>query len=290
MNSDDFSLDMAKVTEGNLSDKIDKATHLFQKNGFIRLENIFEPSFIKSITDFYNKNYLYSIKNSNAKDKRPLHTLTIDGPLNSPEYYANPKVTPLLKNLLGDNYIIGSFSGVLSFPGAPDQRIHRDSEPLYNTQDNYEIDVKLPAHSVTFLVPLVDCNKQTGCTRVWPGSHLISTNEAAKEIEAFDPEVSVGSILLTDSRVIHHGAANKSDIHRPLLYITYHRHWFRDYWGYEHRPPIHINTKQLNIVPKEYQHLFSWTKNPYKRWEFKQAFFKLLPSAILNKFNIIKGR
>jgi hypothetical protein len=290
MNSDDFSVDMAGINESMLPNAIDKAISLFQKNGFVRLENIFSASYINAISKFYNNNYLHSIKQSGEKDKRPLHTITVEGPLNSPDYYANPKVTPLLEKLLGDNYIIGSFSGVLSFPGAPNQRTHRDSEPLYNTQDDYTIDVKLPAHSITFLVPLVDCNEQTGCTRVWPGSHLAATNEEAKEINAFDPEVTVGSILLTDSRVIHHGAANKSNIHRPLLYITYHRHWFRDYWGYEHRPPVHINKKQLSQVPEQHRHLFSWTKNPYKQWQLKQTLFNLLPGAILNKYNIIKGR
>ena len=289
MNYSDYALEMANSQDTMSSDLADTAINLFRKNGFIRLNNVFDPHLMEKFIQDYNNRYLLSLKKAKNDDKRPLHTVTMKASFNTPEYYANEKIVPILSELLGPDFIIGSVSGVLSFPGAPDQRLHRDSEPLYNNDDDYTVDAALPTHSVTMLIPLVDCNEKTGCTRVWPGSHLCSSLEETEAITPIDPEVNVGSVLLTDSRILHHGAKNQSSMHRPLLYITYHRHWFRDYWGYEQRPPIDISRSQLNKVPKQYRHMFAWTKNPYRKWKIKQIILNFLPNALLNRLNILRG-
>jgi hypothetical protein len=287
MHPSSFSLKIDTTDDNELQNIAKQAAILFQENGFVRLTDIFSAEFMAELQQFYQAHYLYSLASTNMKDKRPLHTIHVEGPFNSPDYYANKKLLPLLSHLLGDDFIVASFSCVLSFPGSPDQRLHRDSEPLYGY--DYSIDKTLPPHSVTLLIPLVDCTLQTGCTRVWPGTHRTATYDEAVKVKPIDPELSVGSVLMTDSRVLHQGAANTSMSHRPLLYITYHRHWFRDFWGYDHRPPVSISRRELAKVPQQHRQRFMWTRYNYKKWHIKQAFFRLLPQFVINKLQILKG-
>jgi len=286
MEAKEYSVDLEAENE----DSYEKAIMLFQKNGFVLLHNIFSKEYIESIKDYYYKNYSSFFLEPGQEDRRPLHTIDIKGAMNSPELYANKRVANVLKSLLGKKYIIGSLSSVLSFPGSPDQRIHRDSLPLYDEGFDYSLDVDKPPHSITALIPIIDITLENGCTRIWPGSHLLNTynhlTDKTSETSSVtvDPEVPIGSVLLTDSRVVHHGAANKSNNHRPLIYITYYRHWFRDFWGYEHRPPVNISRKELSRVPEEYRSLFSWTKDPYFKWRL----MSLIPNFMSYNYRQIK--
>jgi ectoine hydroxylase-related dioxygenase (phytanoyl-CoA dioxygenase family) len=196
-------------------------------------------------------------------------------------------VIPLIEACLGEKFILGAMSSVVSFPGAPDQRLHRDSKAIF--ADDFSIDKDIPPYAITMLVPLVDCNLQTGCTKVWPGSHLCKDNEEAMKTDCIDPEVRVGSVLVTNSKLLHRGGANRSNQIRPLIYLTYHRSWFRDFWGYESRPPVEISKRELEKVPPQYQHLFAWTKDPYKSIRIRSRVERLVPVSAMRLIRRIRG-
>jgi len=80
----------------------------------------------------------------------------------------------------------------------------------------------------------------------------------ALEGQPAHPEVPRGSVLMTDSRVVHRGAQNLSDDKRPLVYNSYHRHWFRDYFGYNDRPPVAMSPLDYAKVPQRLRRLFAW--------------------------------
>lgn len=246
-----------------------EVVNLVERHGYVRLQNVFDSKTTDRWSQHYHKRYPEHLNKTGTTNRRPLFTVEAEGPFGESYFYANPFLYPFFQHRLGQDCILGAMSSVVSFPGAPDQRLHRDSEPLFG--DDYAFETANPSYAMTVLIPLVDCNLSTGCTRVWPGSHRCSTNEEALESStAIDPEVTVGSVLITDCKLLHRGAANLSDQVRPLLYLSYHRKWFRDFWGYEDRQPVLISNKNFSRINTEYRHLFAWTKNPYRFLKTKQ--------------------
>ncbi|MDN3638485.1 phytanoyl-CoA dioxygenase family protein [Simiduia curdlanivorans] len=261
------------------AEKIAQGVALFKAHGYLKVENVFDPVTMEAWQRHYRVRYRDQLVGTSQEDKRPLYTVDIEGPFNSVKLYANPKVFPIVKAILGDNCILGALSTVISFPGAPDQFVHRDSQAIFT--EDYSVDVTIPAYAMTMLVPLVDCTLETGCTKVRPGTHLLTKHQELSGGEWVDPEVSVGSILLTDSRVIHRGGANKSNRVRPIVYLTYHRKWYRDFWGYEHRPPVNVSAREFENIPQQYRPLVAWTIDPYKKYRFQASVKKMLPAPLL---------
>lgn len=260
------------------SENVERAIEIFSDQGFVRLENVFSAETMSVWKAHYERRYRRFLSGTDWADRRPLFTVDIEGPLNTPLLYANPLVMPLVSRNVGRDCIVGAVSTVISFPGAPDQRLHRDSQALFG--EDYEVDKDLPPYAMTMLIPLVECNRETGCTKVWPGSHHRNEGAEVERIQPFEPIVPVGSVLLTNSKLLHRGGANLSQTIRPLVYITYHRSWFRDFWGYETRRPVSIGNRELRRVPNELRHLFSWTRDPYPMIELRSRAKRLVPRAM----------
>lgn len=270
------------------SESISRAFALFSEHGFVRLENVFSPQFMVQLTKSYSRRYRMYLEGTYQNDKRPLFTVDVEGVFNDPTFYANPLMLPFIKKCVGDQCIVGAMSSVASFPGAPDQFIHRDSLPIFG--GDYEIDKDIPTYAMTVLIPLVDCNRQTGCTKVWPGSHLRNDPKESESHAPLEPEVRVGSVLITSSKLIHRGGANVSDKLRPLVYMTYHRSWFRDFWGYETRPPVNVSARQLAKVPAEYRHMFAWTKDQYAQIRTRNSVKRLFPFKLVSAVRSLARR
>ena len=251
---------------------LNEAQALFAEHGFIRLVNVFDPKTIDEWDKHYRRRYK-SFLQSYDRGERPLFTVDVEGPFSDPYFFANPLIGMVTNKFLGDDHILAALSSVVSFPDAPDQFIHRDTEPIFGK--NYSVDVCLPPYSITVLIPLVDCNLETGCTKVVPGSHRLPRYSPKSPF--IDPEVRKGSVLITDGRLVHRGGANLSSRIRPLLYMTYHRKWFRDFGGYEERPPINVSNRVLKNIPREYRHMFDWTKDPYRLIRLKTFLRRILP-------------
>lgn len=233
--------------------KVDLACSLFETHGAVRLLDVFARGFLDELRAYFLHRHRAELSGTTKPDRRPLYTVDMSGPPGRPEYYANPLLLPIVRRLLGDDVVLGAVSAVLSFPGAPQQFVHRDSPSLF---DNFSIDLELPAYALTVLMPMVDANTETGSTRVWPGSHRVANLEQAKQMLSESPDVPYGSVLMTDSRVVHCGSPNRSQRVRPLLYNTYHRSWFRDWGGYQHRPSVSIGRRARLQVPEQFAHMF----------------------------------
>lgn len=270
--------DMERNSQTPSEEHLAEAISLFQEYGFVRLNNIFDPDVMRQWDAHYRKRYKSYLHSTNQPNKRPLFTVDVEGPFNDPYFYANPLLMPFYKQFLGEDCILGSLSSVVSFPGAPDQHLHRDSPALFG--NDYTFDVNIPSYAMDILIPLVDCTLETGCTKVWPGSHKCKTDDEALQINCLEPEVKVGSVLMTNSKLVHRGGANHSEIIRPLIYLQLHRHWFRDFSGYEERPPVNIGNRELEKVPGEYRHMFTWTKDPYRVIRIKNWLRRVLPGSL----------
>ncbi|MBL4813670.1 MAG: phytanoyl-CoA dioxygenase family protein [Rhodobacteraceae bacterium] len=267
-------------------DNILKTAELLGEHGFVRMVNVFNPKMLSNLDSHYRNRYSSYLHNTNRPNRRPLFTVDVEGPFNDSEFFAHPLIIPVIKKMLGDNSILAALSSVVSFPGAPDQYIHRDAKQLFGK--DYSVDKDIPAYSITVLIPLVDCNLQTGCTKVWPGSHLCGCEEDALKEPPIDPEVQRGSILMTDGRLVHRGGANVSELLRPLVYMTYHCHWYRDFGGYEDRPPVNITTKEFKKIPDNYKHMFSWTRDPYRMIRFKNLLRRAIPGSAIKLMRSLK--
>lgn len=247
---------------------LDRAEALFRENGYLVIEGLFTPDQMQRFDAAYRRVGAGRLQATNKADRRPLFTVPVEGPFASADLLDNPLLAPLVSRLLGEDHLIAAVSAVASFPGAPDQFLHRDASPLFPSPDRPQddenaVEWQLPPFSITMLVPLIDFTHETGCTRVWPGSHRIAGTEAGLRMGSLDPEIRVGSVLLTDGRVLHRGAANRSDRLRPLFYLTFHRAWFRDFGGYVRRPPVDVPRRVARRLPAHLKQRLGWIGFPY---------------------------
>lgn len=278
------AISQAERTAGAMDPaNLDKAKGLFAANGYIRVENLFTADQMAAFDAQYRDRYRNFLTATNKTDKRPLFTVDIEGAFAQKQVISNPILVPFLEHFLGKDFILAAMSAVASFPGAPDQHLHRDATMLFgpdNTGDH-----EIPVYSITMLVPLINFTKETGCTRVWPGSHKIPGREAGLAVGSLDPEVHVGSVLISDGRVLHRGAANRSDKIRPLFYTTFHRSWYRDFGGYANRPPVQITNKNFADLPEDLQARVEWSRDRYKKVKWKYWLRKALPVGLRMKLS-----
>lgn len=265
---------------GHLSENtLAEAARLFDEFGYVVIEELFTSAQMKAFEDFINDRAGSRLKETNKEDKRPLFTIPLRGPFLSPEILDNPFIGPLFETMLGDNYILASLSSVVSFPGAPDQYLHRDNTPLFGQENQTDADI--PGYAMTMLVPLIDFTHETGCTRVWPGSHKIKGTEQGLGVGSLDPEVRVGSALITDGRLLHRGAANNSQKVRPLFYLQCHRAWYRDFAGYGNRPPLDVSPSVFRSMPDRFKRRVAWSRGAHgARKMIKYRLGNLLPTRL----------
>ncbi|MDX2021244.1 MAG: phytanoyl-CoA dioxygenase family protein [Deltaproteobacteria bacterium] len=240
-----FSTDEANAAQAD-ADKTDAAVRFFRECGAVRLLNVFTEGFRERLRQHYMAQYRLEMEATRQADKRPLFTVHVEGPVAEESYLANPLVAPIVERLLGKDFVLGAVSTVISFPGSPQQFVHRDSPSLCG---DYSVDATLPPYALTTLIPMVDANTETGSTRVWLGSHRLANADQRETLPSDSPDVPFGSMLMTDSRVLHCGSPNQSQRVRPLLYNTYHRNWFRDFSGYERRQAVSVSRKVRAQMP-----------------------------------------
>lgn len=243
---------------------VDAAAELFAAHGVLLVRDLLGAEQLRALERRYRSRYRVELSRPDMGDRRRLFTIDVEGPFAQAGFYANPLLFPVIQRALGLDCILGACSSVVSWPGAPAQTVHRDSESLYG---DFSVDVRLPSYALTVLMPLVRADERTGSTRVWPGTHRVADFEAARTMPSVAEVVEPGSALMTDSRLLHGGDPNRSERLRPLLYLTYHRAWFRDFGGYEKRPPVNVPWRsRLALVP-EHRHLFriDHEGSPYER-------------------------
>jgi ectoine hydroxylase-related dioxygenase (phytanoyl-CoA dioxygenase family) len=250
-----------ELTEGTL----DPATRLlvrqaFNNAGVVIIENVFAPEYIVSLRNAFASCYARHLMDRESDetlkvgDKRIMVPVEVAEQFNAPQLYANPLLFPLMQDMLGQECVLGSLGAVTALPGAEDQHIHRDHPFLFQEE---AIDTLMPAYAVNVIIPLIAVDEHHGTTRVWPGSHRIWPPDEAKQLPSEDPVVPLGSCILMDYRLLHGGTANRSQEMRPILYVIYHRPWFKDYVNFAKVRELRISAEEYSNIPATYQKWFT---------------------------------
>ncbi|MCV7251637.1 phytanoyl-CoA dioxygenase family protein [Mycobacterium hackensackense] len=108
-------------------------------------------------------------------------------------------------------------------PGESDQALHRDQNAFdfYPFPDDYHVQCNT-------LWAMTDYTAEMGATRVVPGSQVGDKKPTDyADDECVQAEMSRGSVLLYSGKIVHSGAANRSDRVRRAININYCVGWVR---------------------------------------------------------------
>ncbi len=131
-------------------------------------------------------------------NRRKMVTLRATDPFTAPALLASPFVRPLLKVLLGSEFILCSLTVVTAAAGAEEQRLHRDHSWLFPETK----EPPAPSFAVTMLVPLFTVSEEIGSTRIVKGSHRVGSQVAAS-MPRQQCAFPAGSCLLMNYSVYH---------------------------------------------------------------------------------------
>jgi Phytanoyl-CoA dioxygenase (PhyH) len=238
---------------------IDSAVEKFRASGYLEIPEVFDPSFVLDmqrsfLADQGGRTHEEMAQDARLKEVGPnrfMSCLEMKPPFSTPALYANPFLLRFMARLLGPEFKLDSFNCVCAYPGAPDQRRHRDHPALFSraTADS-------DCFAVQVSIPLIDLSPAVGTTAMLPGSHLLplDVDLAGHDIEL--PFPRMGSCCVMDYRLSHHGTGNPSDLHRPILYLLYTQTWFTDMINFSRQPAIRIRPQTLAEVPTEHLPLF----------------------------------
>lgn len=241
-------------------------TSLFETYGALQIDNAFPIETIHRLHEAFMErysSYFHEADHPDALylgDKRYMLTVRLEDPFSDPAVLGVPMVLPIIRNLLGDDCVLGAYTSVISLPGSKNQRLHKDHPALFpDTQWHHT----LPSFAIQIIIPLVPLNELTGTTRFFKGSHRVSSDDM-EELAAQDPIVPLGSCLLNDYRCAHQGLGNKSQEVRPILTLIFNRRWFRDYKNYGRQPPLRLTDDGYEQLPRDLKPLFSWWREERK--------------------------
>jgi len=134
------------------------------------------------------------------------------------ELIAHPTVIPLVKYILGEDFIISNFTANIARPGAQSMALHSD-QSIIVTQPWHEPWV------LNAIWCLSDVYKENGATLHIPGSNKWQYKSdvppnAAQLLRPF--EAKAGDVILMDGRVWHTSGSNVTkDQDRPLMFGAY---------------------------------------------------------------------
>ncbi|WP_372781376.1 phytanoyl-CoA dioxygenase family protein [Phenylobacterium sp.] len=197
--------------------------------------------------------------------------IAIDGPVADPEFFAPPSVLGIVRELMGEDLIVGQMGVVISHAGAGPQEIHRDSAFLFGGLDS---EVGLPPYAMSMLVPLLDVPLGMGPTEFWPGTHRRRDEAAASAGPPRRMQLDAGSVLLFDSRLLHRGGANITGPVRPSIYFNLHRSWYQENPGYTDKPQVRVTPAMVQRLPEAYRALFSWALHLNRTDGFQEFVFR----------------
>ena len=182
--------------------------------------------------------------------------------LSSPDFsYLTSKAPwlPLVHAALGADAVCAHFGCMLSFPGSAMQPWHADGPHIRGSGEESELapiaapadgdagegaadegsatdagraaPFVAPVHALNVFVPLVDLTADKGPTEFVPGTQFDFDLKVASKVITVD----AGSAILFDYRVKHRGLGNRSNVDRPLLYITYARPFWLDIHNFDRK-------------------------------------------------------
>jgi ectoine hydroxylase-related dioxygenase (phytanoyl-CoA dioxygenase family) len=140
------------------------------------------------------------------------------------ELLNHPIIDVIVKEVLGDYFLLGSYTANIAGPGSESQTLHTDQMWMIPPNDSHAMGINLAFF-------LDDVTEENGGTRLLPGSHkgtlrpehpLVVTEET---VAAAGP---AGTILLFESRTFHGTGANVSkNSLRPVILMFFVRYFIR---------------------------------------------------------------
>lgn len=258
---------------------LEDAADCLRRHGAIILRDAIPIAALKAVLDDFNVRHDVHMAPGQKKLFRtfqsdPLRaqiTVAIEGPLANPEVFAPPSVLAIARKFMGDDFIVGEMGAVISHAGAGLQETHRDSSFLFGGLD---MEIDLPPFSLTMLAPLVDVTLGMGPTEFWPGSHRLRDEAAITANPPLRIALSVGSVMMLDSRTLHRGGANTSGPVRPAAYFCFHRTWYVENPGYENKPQVRVTPSMLQRLPQAYRPLFAWALHLNRTDSFEEFAYR----------------
>lgn len=204
----------------------DLADHL-RRDGYVIIDNLAPESLMDTITD----------ELSPFLDASPTGYNTMIG-TKTRRTGALIARSPACRTLIQDPTILGvcqDFLGhasafqlmltqVISIePGESDQALHRDQNAFdfYPFPDDYHVQCNT-------LWAMTDYTAEMGATRVVPGSQIGDKKPTDyADDECVQAEMTRGSVLLYTGKIVHSGAANRSDRIRRAINVNYCVGWVR---------------------------------------------------------------
>lgn len=215
-----------------------EAVSLFTEHGVLHLEDVFDPALLQKAYDEFMARHGIGVM---LKDlgggvgvghQRIMIGIELTGSFSSPDLFASPILMQLMRKLLGPDQQIGSFTAVVSRPGAKDQKFHKDHPPLP------EDEIEAP-YAITLMIPLIPLDTVVGATCFVKGSQLSGMDEA-KMMPRQIPTVALGSCYIMDYRLAHYGMANRSQNLRPVLSVVHQRRGFTDQVNFNKIIPVNV--------------------------------------------------
>lgn len=251
----------AERDQGRLNaDTMALLQQLFRRHGVVQIDEVFDPGFVESLHQTFLQRYQRQLderaqqNHLQVGDKRYMLTLEMDDVFGSADFIASGMLLPVMKEILGQNCILGAYTAVISLPGSEDQQLHKDHTPLFEEQG---WGLELPCFAAQIILPLVRMDEKTGTTRCFKDTQSIPYADAVDR-PTYDPIVPQGSCLLIDYATVHQGLANRSSKVRPIVALAYSRPWFRDVWNYHLQPPMRFTSQFFDSAPQVVRKLISW--------------------------------
>lgn len=238
---------------------------LFKRYGTLQIDNAFPVEAIERLQTLFFERYTPYFREDDHPDalrlgdKRYMLTVDMEEPFDAPGLIGAPTVLPIIREVLGDDCVLGAYTAVISLPGSKDQRLHKDHPALF---PHTEWHFKLPCFAAQIIIPLVPLDEFSGTTRFYKGTHLFPTEQAEASGHQ-DPVVPLGSCLLTDYRCAHRGRGNRSERVRPILTLIYNRPWFHDFKNYGQQPPLRLPDEAYERMPSDLKPLVRWWKEEH---------------------------
>lgn len=249
------------------NETVEYASRRFRSDGALIVEDIVDNALIAEARRVFSEAYSKYMDGERddaltVGDRRLLITINLEPPFDDLRLFANPYLLPVLGAALDDGFVIGAFGIVCSLASAPEQHRHADGGFLFPRSG---IDRLLPASAITVGIPLLEMNDVHGTTALWLGSHRDASRVPNED--GIRPVVKEGSCMLWDFRLSHGGTANRSALHRPLLFLTYCRPWFLDDLNYgksnPKQRPLQVGKDFLSSLSEQHQRLLARAHEGY---------------------------
>jgi ectoine hydroxylase-related dioxygenase (phytanoyl-CoA dioxygenase family) len=134
-------------------------------------------------------------------------------------------------------------------PGQGLQPLHRDDATSLWRHPQYGREARLQ-----IMLAISDFTEENGATRVIPGSHQWDDERMPTQEETVPAEMAAGSALLWLGSLYHGGGANKSDLPRTGVSMSYDLAFLRS----EENHLVSIPIERVRELPEDMQRMLGW--------------------------------